>query len=113
MDKTEQAVEKEVNMEKEDDLVISLKKPISFERESYDKIDLNGLHEIKASDMVSINRRLSRNGNIDTNQEFTLEYALNMANVATGMPVEFFDLLPPYAAMEVKRRVADFLFRRE
>ncbi len=113
MEKTEQAVEKEVNLEKEDDLIIRLKKPVNFEGESYDKIDLNGLHEIKASDMVSINRRLSRSGNIDTNQEFTLEYALNMANVATGLPIEFFDQIPPYAAMAVKNHVTGFLFRRE
>ncbi len=81
MDKTEQAVEKEVNLEKGDDLVIPLKKPINFEGKSHDKIDLNGLHEIKASDMMAVNRRLSRNGNSETNQEFTLEYALNIAHV--------------------------------
>ena len=113
MDKTEQAVEKEVNLEKEDDLIIRLKKPVNFEGESHDKIDLSGLSEIKASDMVMINRRLSRNGNAETNQEFTLEYALNMANVATGLPLEFFDQLPPYAAMAVKNRVIGFLFRQE
>lgn len=113
MDKEEQAVEKEVNLENEDDLIITLKKPIIFERKSYDKIDLNGLSEIKASDMVSINRRLSRNGNVEVNQELTLEYALNMANIATGLPLEFFNELTPYAAMAVKSRVTSFLFRPE
>ncbi len=113
MEKTEQEVKKEANPENEDDMVIRLKKPINFEGESYDKIDLNGLNEIKASDMVSINRRLSRNGNAEANQEFSLEYALNMANLATGLPLEFFNELPPYAAMAVKSRVTSFLFRPE
>ncbi len=113
MDKTEQAVEKEVNLEKGDDLVIPLKKPINFEGKSHDKIDLNGLHEIKASDMMAVNRRLSRNGNSETNQEFTLEYALNIAQIATRLPIEFFDQLPPYAALAIKGRVMGFLFTQE
>lgn len=113
MEKTEQEVEKEVNLEKEDDMVIRLKKPVNFEGELYDKIDLNGLHEIKASDMMAVNRRLSRNGNSETNQEFTLEYALNIAQIATRLPIEFFDQLPPYAALAIKGRVMGFLFTQE
>lgn len=96
----------------EDFMVIKLKKPIKFEGNHYDKIDLNGLDEIKAGDMVAINRRMTRNGNIDTMQELSLEYALNMANLATGLPLEFFDQLPPYAAMEIKGRVTNFLYSR-
>ena len=113
MEKTEQVVEKEVNLENGDDMVITLKKPINFEGESYDKIDLNGLNELKTSDMVSINRRLLRNGIAEANQELTLEYALNMANLATKLPLEFFNELPPYAAMKIKIRVASFLFGQE
>lgn len=113
MEKTEQAVEKEVNLEKENDMVIRLKKPINFEGKSHDKIDLSGLHEIKASDMMAVNRRLSRNGNSETNQEFTLEYAINIAQIATGLPLEFFDQLPPFAALAIKGRVMSFLFMQE
>ncbi len=93
-------------------LVITLKKPIKFEGELHSKIDLSGLHDIKAADMVSINRRLTRNGNVDTNQELTLEYALYMAHMVTGKPMEFFDQLPPYAAMALKSCVISFLFSR-
>ncbi len=93
--------------------VIKLKKPIDYEGERYDSIDLSGLHEIKASDMVAINRRLTRSGNVDASQELSLEYALNMANIATGIPLEFFEDLPPYAAMKLKGRVTSFLLGRE
>ncbi len=92
--------------------VIELKNPIRFEGQTYNKIDLNGLHEIKAADMIAINRRMSRNGNIDQTQEVTLEYALNMANLVTGLPLEFFDQLPPNVAMAVRGRVINFLFRQ-
>lgn len=98
--------------EVEDFLVIPLKTPIRFEGKTHDKIDLTGLHDIKAADMMAINRRMSRNGDVYFSQETTLEYALNMANLATGLPLEFFDQLPPYAAMAVKGRVTNFLFRQ-
>ena len=97
----------------EDYRVIQLKNPITFEGTKYTKIDLTGLENIKAADMVSINRRMARNGNIDINPELTLEYALNMANIATGLPLEFFDQLPPHAAMAIKGRVTNFLYGRE
>lgn len=96
-----------------EDLVIHLKKPVTFEGEKYGTIDLNKLHDIKTSDMVAINRRMSRNGSDYLTPEVTLEYALNMANIATGLPLEFFDGLPPYVGLTIKNRVTVFLFRQE
>ncbi len=102
-----------LNGKVEDFWVIPLKTPIRFEGETYTRIDLTGLHDIKAADMIAINRRMTRGGNVDSTQEFTLEYALNMANIVTGLPLEFFDQLPPYAAMAIRGRVTSFLFRQE
>ncbi len=106
----EKTMEKDMVVEKKDDLVIELKTPVQFEGKSYEKIDLTGLHNIKAADMIAVNRRLTRSGNVETNQEFTLEYAVNIANMATGLPLEFFDQIPPYAALAIKNRVISFLF---
>ena len=94
-------------------LRLKLNTTVKIEREHDDSIDLTGLHEIKAADMVAVNRRLTRSGNIDASQEISLEYALNIAHVATGIPLEFFDQLPPYAALEIRGRVTGFLFGRE
>lgn len=99
--------------EEKNNLVIPLRKSIKYEGTSYDEIDLSGMHEIKASDMIAINRRLTRSGNVDASQEISLEYALNIANTATGIPLEFFEQLPPYAALAIKGRVTSFLFGRE
>ncbi len=95
-----------------DSFIISLRNPIDYEGERHDRIDLSGLHEIKAADMITVNRRLTRSGNIDSSQEISLEYALHMAHIATGMPFEFFEQLPPYAALAVKGRVISFLSGR-
>lgn len=96
----------------EDYWLIKLKKPIKFEKNVYNEIDLNGIENVKARDMIAINRRMARNGNFAVTPELTLEYALNMANLATGLPLEFFDQLPPYAAIELKERVVSFLYGR-
>lgn len=95
-----------------DDFIVNLRKPMNYEGERYDRIDLSGLREIKAADMIAINRRLTRSGNVDASQEISLEYSLNMAHLATGIPFEFFEQLPPYAALAVKGRVTSFLFGR-
>ncbi len=92
---------------------VTLKKPYIFEGKSYSAIDLIGLQDIKAADMIEVNRLLNRKGNVDFLQEMTLEYALNLAAKATGKPIEFFEMLPPYAAMQIKNRVTGFLYRQE
>ena len=84
-------------------LMITLKKPINFEGTQYTKIDLSGLENITATDMVEVNRLLNRRGNVDFLQEMTLEYALNLAARASGLPVEFLMQLSPWAAMQVSR----------
>ncbi len=98
--------------EKDNEYIIKLSNPITFEGKQYDKIDLSGLQKINAGDMVSVSRRLSRNGNIDTMPEMSLEYALNIANLATELPLEFFEQLPPYAALAIKGRVTGFFYRQ-
>ena len=40
-----------------------------------------------------------------------MEYALNLAARAAGLPVEFFEQLKMSHAMKVKRCVAAFLYR--
>lgn len=92
---------------------VTLKKPYVFEGKSYSAIDLSGLENIRAADMIAVNRLLNRKGNVDFLQEMTLEYALNIAAKATGKPIEFFEQLPPYAAMQIKNRVTGFLYRQE
>lgn len=96
----------------EDYWIVKLKKPFKFEENVYNEIDLKGLDDIKTGDMVDINRRMARNGSFYVTPEITLEYALNIANLATGLPLEFFDQLPPYAAIAIKERVTSFLYGR-
>ncbi len=117
MDKTEvNAVGTKKSVVKEtvkNEFIIPLKEPILFEERQYDKIDLTGLKDIRAKDMIDIHRLMTKAGNVNTVQELTLEYAMYMANIVTGLPVEFFDQIPPYAALAIKRCVVDFIYGQE
>lgn len=93
-------------------MIITLKKPIIFEKKEYKKIDLTEMENLKAADMIAVSRILNRKGNVDFLQEMTLEYAINLAARGTGLPIEFFEQLPPWAAMQVKNRVTGFLYRQ-
>lgn len=100
--------------EEQDDLVIKLKKPYTFERVEYKEIDLRGLRELTAADMIAINKRMKRaSGGIDVMPEVTLEYATEIAARGASLPIEFFTALPASESMAVKNAVLGFLFGAE
>ena len=101
----------ETPVDDEDSLVIKFKKPFTFEQKEYEEIDLTGLEDLTAQDMVSVDRILKRHSSgIDVMPEVSMEYALNLAAKAAKQPIEFFQALPPREAMKVKNRIMGFLF---
>lgn len=100
--------------EEQDELVIKLKKPYTFERVEYKEIDLRGLRELTAADMIAINKRMKRaSSGIDVMPEVTLEYATEIAARGASLPIEFFTALPVSESMAVKNAVLGFLFGAE
>lgn len=93
-------------------LIIPLEEPIRFEGKTYEEIDLTGLKNIRAVDMMNVNRKMTKTGNVDVLPEMSLEYAINISAIATDLPIEFFEQLPMYPAMLVKGRVTAFLYGR-
>lgn len=94
-------------------MVITFKKPYKFEGKEYTEIDLSGLDDLQASDMIAVNKymqRTSGGGSIDVMPEVSMEYACVFASKAAKLPIEFFTGLPPREAMKVKNRVMGFLF---
>ena len=100
--------------EDEDSLIIKLKKPYKFEGKEYTEIDLSGLEDLSAADMIAVNKYMDRTATgIQVMPEVSLEYACVFARKATKLPVEFFTNLPPKQAIKVKNRVMGFLFGAE
>ena len=96
-------------------MVIKFKKPYKFEDKEYTELDLSGLDDLTASDMIATNKYMQRTsgGGIDVMPEVSLEYACVLASKAAKLPIEFFTSLPPREAMRVKNRVMGFLFGAE
>lgn len=95
-------------------MIIKFKKPYTFEKKEYTEIDLSGLDDLTAADMISVNKRMQRTSQgIDVMPEVTLEYACELAAKGAKMPVEFFMNLPPKEAIKVKNRIMSFLFGSE
>lgn len=113
MSEVKEEILEKVEAEEENKLVFDLSKEYKFEGKNYTKIDLRGLDDLTAADMIAANRVLSRNGNVDFLQEMTLEYACVLASKGSDLPVEFFKGLPPKDAIKVKNRVTGFLYGAE
>lgn len=93
--------------------IIKLSRTYDFEGEKIKTIDMSGLENITANDMIKANKVLNNNGTVTVLPETNLEYTLIIAASASGLPIEFFKTLVPKDAMKVKNRVTSFFFGEE
>lgn len=85
----------------------------NFEGEEIREIDMSGMEELTANDMIQANKQMSSSGNVSIIPEMDLQYALTIAASATGKPIEFFKALKPRDAIKVKNKVTSFFFGEE
>lgn len=97
----------------ENKYVIEFKKSFVWEDETYTKIDLSGVEDLSAKDMIQAQRVMEKSGSINVLPEMSLEYACIFAAKATKMPVEFFQALPPKEAIKVKNKITNFFYGEE
>ena len=69
--------------EEENKYLIKFRKPFLFEDETYTEIDLSGLEDLSARDMIQAQRTMERSGSINVLPEMSLEYACIFASKAT------------------------------
>ena len=100
----------ETQKQEENKYLIKFRKPFIFEDETYMEIDLSGLEDLSAKDMIQAQRTMERSGSINVLPEMSLEYACIFASKATKIPVEFFQALPPKEAIKVKNKVTNFFY---
>ena len=91
-------------------MLVRFGKPYQFEGKTYQEVDLSGMVDLTAEDMIAADRYLSRNGNVSVMPEMSVEYACFIAARAASLPVEFFRRLSPKDAMKVKNRVTNFIY---
>ena len=101
----------EVNTEREgvsEERVVKLTKPYVFEGKEYEEIDLSGLEKLTIRDAIDTQLELfGVEVAASVLCETTTAFARTMAAKATGLPIEFFKLMPRGAF----RRVAGMVRR--
>lgn len=107
-------VETKIIAEENDDedvgLIIDFAKPYYFEGEAYKQIDLTGLENLTAQDLIWVHNHTQNKASIELVPEVTVEYACLLAHRATGKPIEFFKGLPIKEATKLKNRIMGFSF---
>ncbi len=110
---TELAVTNTENVQEDSSYLVVFRRPFVFEGKTYESVDLSGLEDLSAADMIAANKIMERGGTVNVLPEMSLEYACIISARATRMPVEFFRALPPKDALKVKNRVTNFLYAED
>jgi hypothetical protein len=104
---------KEAETAVDEETIVKLSKPYTFEGETISEIDFSGLEDISANDMIKANKVLATSGQVTVLPENDLLYCLIIASNATKYPVEFYKALKPRDAIKVKNKVTSFFFGEE
>lgn len=95
---------------RDDDLILKLAKPYTFEGEEHTEVDLHGLENVSGGDLASVARMVAKLGVVSPMPEMTMDYCYFMAARVTGKKVEFFQGLPGREAIKLKNIVTGFLY---
>ena len=93
--------------------VLKLSKTYNFEGEEVSTVDLRGLDDVTAGQMIQAQKMITKSGNITGLLETNIEYLLILASFASGRPIEFFKQLNAKDVVKVKNRVTGFFFSEE
>nr|DAF27399.1 MAG TPA: tail assembly chaperone protein [Caudoviricetes sp.] len=89
---------------------LSFKKPYLFEGQEYSLVNLSGLKDITARDMIEGQKHLAKSGEFTATPELSLEYICFIAARVSGLPIEFFKGLPARYALALKNKIMGFFY---
>ena len=98
------------NIKNENPYVLTFGKPYTFEEETVESIDLSGIEDSTAADMIAAQKVMSKGGTVEALPEMSLQYACVIAARVTKKPIEFFTGLPAREAIKLKNIVTGFIF---
>ena len=89
---------------------VNLSKTYEFEGKEITQIDLTGLEDVTATDLIKASAYTRRKGVTATMPETTLEFCIFVAAQVAGLPIEFFERLKARDALKVKNAVFAFFY---
>lgn len=87
--------------EMEQSLLLKFNRPYLFEGAEYTEVDLSGLEDITAADMIRVQRAMTGSGTVEVIPEMTIQYACLISAEVTKKPIEFFNGLPGKEAIKL------------
>lgn len=95
------------------ELVVKFGREYDFEGKKIAEVDLSGLENLTAADMIEADRYMLSQKAIAMIDELALPYVFFMAAKVSELPVEFFKQLKLKDAMKVKSAFGNFLGRED
>lgn len=95
---------------KKEELIIRFEKPYIFENQEHKEVDLSGLENLTAEDLIIADKIFYAGKNFAPVTETSTSYICIIAARVSNLPLEFFHKLPVKETMKVKAVVGDFLF---
>ena len=95
-------------------LLVKFKKTVSFEGKDYSEIDLSGLENMSATELINTQKqfKIAQGTNIAptdvTAPESNIEYCFYLASKVTSLPMEFFYSLVAKEVNKIKNAVIIF-----
>lgn len=104
------AINTAAGAEAEQPLLLKFNRPYNFEGTEYTEVDLSGLEDITAADMIRVQRAMTGSGTVEVIPEMTIQYACLISAEVTKKPIEFFNGLPGKEAIKLKNAVTGFFY---
>ena len=92
------------------DTVVKFTRSYSFEGKSYSEVDLAGMDDLTAKDMIEAEKYLFKTGTVSALPDQAVGYVCFIASRISDQPIEFFMGLSPRDMNRVKNKVTGFFY---
>lgn len=92
------------------DTVVKFTRSYSFEGKSYSEVDLAGMDDLTAKDMMEAEKYLFKTGTVSALPDQAVGYVCFIASKISDQPIEFFMGLSPRDMNRVKNKVTGFFY---
>lgn len=103
---TEDKAEKDIK----DLMKLTLGQPYKYDGDEIKEIDLSGLLDLNARDLVEIDKEMTRQGFTGSRIELTRQYAMLVAAKVADKPYNFCDRMSARDSIRLKEYVTTFLY---
>lgn len=92
------------------DTVVKFSRSYTFEGKSYSEVDLAGMDDLTAKDMMEAEKYLFKTGTVSALPDQAVGYVCFIASKISDQPIEFFMGLSPRDMNRVKNKVTGFFY---